>query len=71
MEPLINLALSLLNLTGKDLKGKTELQGMSVDIAATDHISFFKPASSVPSKKILRWANIWFSEHEHFNAEFK
>ena len=26
---------------------------------------------SVPSKKILRWANIWFSEHEHFNAEFK
>jgi len=54
MEPLINLALSLLNLTGKDLKGKTELQGMSVDIAATDHISFFKPASSVPSKKILR-----------------
>jgi len=22
-------------------------------------------------QKILRWANIWFSEHEHFNAEFK
>ena len=28
-------------------------------------------SNSVPSKKILHWANIWFSEDEHFNAEFK